>query len=270
MPMDITLIDETGASVTASNCITSYSAAETTPMTCDTNFPTTSTSDGSTPSGDTNTNTDTNTPLPTPSPVQSPADSDGSAVSITVSNKNGLNAWWYAVVLTVDGVSVLDVAGLSVSSVEMRCNSCSDFETGEAQWDYYKFDANPPYDAPFTIRITANGETSTATISSIAEGDSATTTSTFTLNAAYVERVTVTGDSGDGVNWTVVLAVALCAAMVVFACVVFVFCVWRRTRPKVEVTFEDKDVEVEDWKTVTQEDPEEDGTQTITVEAQVR
>merc|ERR1719295_2441719 len=111
MPMDITLIDETGASVTASNCITSYDAAETTPMTCDTNFPTT---DGSTPSGDT---TNSNTPSPVQSPVQTPSPtSDGSDVSsvrITVSNKVGLNQWWYAVVLKVDSVQVLDVVGLS-------------------------------------------------------------------------------------------------------------------------------------------------------------
>merc|ERR1719464_486096 len=137
-------------------------------MTCDTNFPT-----NATPSDD------TDTPSPTRSPTPSPSDTDSnemSGVSITVTNKVGSNAYWYAVVLTVGSVAVGEVDGLSVSSVEMLCSSCDEWETGVAQWDYYKFDANPPYDAPFEIRVTANGEASTSTISSPDEGAAATTT----------------------------------------------------------------------------------------------
>lgn len=182
--------------------------------------------------------TDTNTPSPTRSPTPTPAADDGDdgsdvgGVVVTVSNKVGLNEWWYAVVLTVGSVAVDDVGGLSVSSVEMRCNSCDSWETGVAQWDYYKFDSNPPYDAPFDFRITANGQTVTSedVISSLDEGDSGSMSAAFSLDAAYTERLILEGDDGEGVHWTAVLAVALCAALVLSACVVFFVCGSGRDR----------------------------------------
>merc|ERR1712156_1039005 len=100
---------------------------------------------GSTPSTDTGSNPSVNTP----SPVPATDTGSSSSGSVTITNKDGLNMWWYAVTLSVP-------SGVTMGSLKMKDSTMSAWEEGVNEWNYYKFTGNTPYSAPFHFKITTS------------------------------------------------------------------------------------------------------------------
>jgi len=126
---------------------------------------------------------------------------------VTITNKDGLNMWWYAVTLSVP-------SGVTVTSLKMKDSTMSAWEEGVSEWNYYKFTGNTPYSAPFHFKVTTNsGEyIGYNVISSITAGDSGS----VSLSSAY------TSDEGEtkktGMASGEVAAIVICS---VLACCVF-------------------------------------------------
>merc|ERR1712154_743851 len=111
----------------------------------------------------------------------------GSSGSVTITNKKGLNMWWYAVTLSVP-------SGVTVTSLKMRDSTMMSWETGISEWDYYKFTANKPYSAPFHFKVTiSSGQEYIGynVINSISEGDSGRVSLAFAFTAGGVAAIVI-------------------------------------------------------------------------------
>eukprot|EP00484_Ammonia_sp_Unknown_P020021 CAMPEP_0197029184 /NCGR_PEP_ID=MMETSP1384-20130603/8679_1 /TAXON_ID=29189 /ORGANISM="Ammonia sp." /LENGTH=474 /DNA_ID=CAMNT_0042458299 /DNA_START=39 /DNA_END=1463 /DNA_ORIENTATION=- len=200
LPMSIKLTSDNGETVTAENCITSYTGGA--EMQCNTNF------GGGSSSGTTSTTSTTTTTTTTTS-------SGSSGQAVIVRNKDGLNQWWYAVTLE-------NTPANGIESVKLRGAGMTSWETGVKEWDYYKFTQNKPYSPPFSFKITeaitGNTVTSYNVISSLNEGDYGTMSSSFA--DAYTEE-----DDGSGANkvgWPAVAGVVVViAALIAIGCCVY-------------------------------------------------
>merc|ERR1719219_1098168 len=102
-PISVQITNDNGDSIFCDGCITSTAAD--TEFDFGSNF---GTSSGSTPSTDTGSSPSSNTP----SPVPATDTGSSSSGSVTITNKDGLNMWWYAVTLSVP-------SGVTVTSLKM-------------------------------------------------------------------------------------------------------------------------------------------------------
>merc|ERR1712109_346802 len=144
---------------------------------------------GSTPSTDTGSSPSSNTP----SPVPATDTGSSSSGSVTITNKDGLNMWWYAVTLSVP-------SGVTVNSLKMKDSTMSSWEEGVNEWNYYKFTGNTPYSAPFHFKVTtSSGQEFIGynVITSINEGDRVTVSLSSGYTANEMNTSTKAMSSGE-------------------------------------------------------------------------
>jgi len=187
-------------------------------------------SSGSTPSGT----------IKTPSPVPAPdnGDSGGSSSgSVVITNKNGINMWWYAVTLTAP-------SGMTVTSLKMKDSTMTSWEEGVSEWDYFKFTANKPYSAPFHFKVTVSGQDYVGwnVINSLSAGDSGSVSLSSAFTAA--DESTSTEGMTSGEVAAIVLSVGLLCCMAAALC----FVCHRRRNKVIAAGVEEDDVVVEEME----------------------
>jgi len=227
-PLSIKIISDQGTSVTAADCIKNYNGGA--EFQCNTNL-----GGGASPNPSP-TEPPVNKPT-TPPPSQGnspttppPSSSGGGNSKIKISNKNGLNQWWYAVTLK-------NIPSAGITWIKMKASNGNAWEKGTSEWDYYKFTNNAPYQPPFSFQIKANGQTieTSDVIKTLNEGDSGYMSQSF--SDSFVE-----GDATeDTMSWTVIFAIVFIAILCIGAAVVAGYCFIKKKKEKGTVSFEDKD-----------------------------
>lgn len=164
----------------------------------------------------------------TPAPIASIDNGE----TVTITNKDGINEWWYAVI--INGGNDANIA-----SVEMKASNMNEWETGAKDWNYWFFndDAYRPYSPPFSFRITnIDGDviTSSNVISSFNEADSGE------MRASFNDDDDVENDEGgDGsLGWPEWFGIIVCALLIP-AIIVAIVCVVKAMRSKTTVEFDD-------------------------------
>jgi len=231
--MTIILTAGNGDSLTASGCITSLDGGA--ENICDVNFG--SSSGGGTatpkPTPAPTTNNNNNTPKPTPSPVDS---SGGSGGKVTITNKNGLNQWWYAVVITDSDGNYMDDTQLQY--VKMKDGNMNGYENGVNEWDYWKFTGNTPYSPDFTFKlkssITNEVIQTSGSIGSLNEGDYTEISSGF--SSSYTED----NDEENKLSWGAWFAIIFCILLIIACIIIGTFCYIKRQKQKGQVEFDEK------------------------------
>eukprot|EP00486_Rosalina_sp_Unknown_P008158 CAMPEP_0201591642 /NCGR_PEP_ID=MMETSP0190_2-20130828/189754_1 /ASSEMBLY_ACC=CAM_ASM_000263 /TAXON_ID=37353 /ORGANISM="Rosalina sp." /LENGTH=399 /DNA_ID=CAMNT_0048050053 /DNA_START=211 /DNA_END=1410 /DNA_ORIENTATION=+ len=131
------------------------------------------------------------------SPASGGGSSGGSSSKLKITNKDGINKWWYAV--TVTNIP----SGLSIKTVKIKAANKNSWETAKKEWDYYAITQNKPYTAPFDFKITTSkGETVTSydVIKNLNVGSSG-------YMSKSVSAFTLEDDESGGLHWTVIAAI---------------------------------------------------------------
>jgi len=173
----------------------------------------------------------------TPSPVSAPVDPVPSLGSVTITNKEGLNRWWYAVTLSVP-------SGVTVTKLMMKDSTMSSWEEGVPEWIYYKFTGHTPYTAPFHFKvITSSGQEYTGynVITSINAGDSGEVTLSSAYTAESEGANTTEGIPSVEVGVIVGCSVLACCLLIALYVPIYILC-QRHTKQVTAEKVEDEDV----------------------------
>jgi len=146
---------------------------------------------------------------PTPKPTAKPTASSNGNSDIQICVKNGANKWWYA-------VTVGNLNGLSVQSLEMREKNYKSWKTGTKEWDYYKWTDDSGFAGAWSFRIKINGKKTTKwsliTSTGVNEGDCGW----MSVASSYTEE---TGVGGSGLTWGGLAAIIICSLLCI-ACLI--------------------------------------------------
>ena len=171
----------------------------------------------------------------------SSSSSSGSSGSITITNKDGINEWWYAVWITESNglsvwwVTMTDTQGISVNGVK------------SAEYGYWAFQVTsgntwqPPFD--FVVGTSAGKARGLNIIWNLYQGTSAT---------IYYDGSAFTEDEEDGndVGVTTWIAMGICVFVVIGCMIIGLILVYKRKKSKGDVTFDENySVNVEEKET---------------------
>jgi len=210
-PLSVQLTNDNGESVACAGCI--GSTAGDAQWDFGSNF-----GSSGTPSDNSGSS---NTASPTPATATdngSGTSSGSSSGTMTISNKDGLNSWWYAVTVVVP-------EGMNVAWVKMKDSTMSSWETGVSEWDYYKFTGNTPYSPPFHFKVWVSGAAyeKDNVITSLNEGDSGTITLSSAFLAEDEEDISLEKSKTDEL-----IAIVMSACFVALILMALCFICYRR------------------------------------------
>eukprot|EP01083_Nonionella_stella_P290461 988297_1 len=218
-PIDLKLVADDGSSITAAGCITSFAGGAS--MICNTNFDSNGNGGGN-----------TGTPAPTTTTTLAPTPATGGGVggNIVIENKNGLNQWWYAVVVTASD-------GVTITSVKMRDSDTIGWELGVSEWDYIKFTKNAPYNPPMSFQIKLSNKrviTKTDVLKTLNPGEQGV----VTVSSAYLSD----DNESDTISWAAWFGICM-IILIIIAIGVGTFCYIQKRKSKIEVGFDNKYVD---------------------------